>query len=82
MEELYRHLMERFPERTQIIRTLAETSARFRDLLSDHHEVSAELSTMGPAEREAEFAKTDDLERRRASIEEELLLLMEGHQRT
>jgi len=81
MEELYRRLIERFPEHTQIIRTLAETSARFKDLLSDHHEVSAELSKMDAAEREAEFAKKDDLERRRASLEEELLLLMEGHQR-
>ena len=81
MEQLYRHLMERFPDRTDIIRSLAETSARFRDLLTDHHEVSVELSKMGLTEREAEAGKADELERRRASLEEELLLLMEGHQR-
>ena len=81
MEEHYRHLIERFPERSDIIRTLAESNERFRDLLNDHHDVSVELSKMDQADREAESGKAGELSRRRASIEEELLLLMEGHQR-
>jgi len=81
VEELYRHLIERFPERGDVIRNLAESSAQFRDLLSDHHEVSSELGKLGAAEREAEAGKSERLKRRQASLEEELLLLMEGHQR-
>ena len=81
MEETFRHLLERFPERTEIIRSLAETSARFKDLLGDHHEISMEISKMDLAEQEAEFGRREDLVRRRADLEEELILLMEIHQR-
>ncbi len=81
MEETSRHLLERFPERTDIIRSLAETNARFKDLLGDHHEICKEISKMDLAEQEAELGTREDLVRRRASLEEELILLMQGHQR-
>ena len=81
MEKLYRHLIERFPEQTDIIRTLAESSARFKDLLGDHHEVCEELSKTKLADQEAEFGRTDELIRRKVNLEEELMLLMQGHQR-
>jgi uncharacterized protein YdcH (DUF465 family) len=82
MKETIRHLMERFPERAEVIKALSETNARFKDLISDHHEVSEELGKIKLADRESEFSKKDDLERRRAALEEELILLMQGHQRT
>lgn len=81
MEERIRHLMERFPERAEIIKALSETSARFKDLIADHHEVSEELAKMDPADQESEAGKKAELERRRADLEEELILLMQGHQR-
>ena len=81
MEETFRRLLERFPEHTDIIRSLAESNAQFKDLLGDHHEVCGEISKMDLAEQQAEFGKRDDLVRRRASLEEELMLLMQSHQR-
>lgn len=67
MEERFRHLIERFPERTDIIRALDETSARFKDLIGDHHEVSEELDSMKPADKESEAGKKSQLEQRRAA---------------
>jgi uncharacterized protein YdcH (DUF465 family) len=82
MEERIRRLIERFPERADVIRTLSESHARFKDLIGDHHDVSEELSAMKQADRESNAAKFDALQRRRADLEEELILLMENHQRT
>jgi uncharacterized protein YdcH (DUF465 family) len=81
MEEKIRHLIERFPERAEVIRTLGESHARFKDLIGDHHDVSLELSTLKRGDRESNLAKAEELQRRRADIEEELILLMENHQR-
>ena len=81
MEEIYRHMLERFPEHADMIRSLAETNERVRDLLGDHHEVCEEISKLELAEQEASFGVSDDLNRRRANLEEELMLLMQGQQR-
>ena len=81
MEERSRHLIERFPERTDIIKTLDDTNARFKDLISDHHEVSEELASMKRADKESEAGQRAELERRRANLEEDLILLMQDHQR-
>lgn len=81
MEEKIRHLIERFPERAEVIRALGESHARFKDLIGDHHDVSLELSTLKRGDRESNLAKAEELQRRRADIEEELILLMENHQR-
>ena len=81
MEERTRHLMERFPEHADAIKSLSETNARFKDLIADHHEVSDELTRMELAEVESEFEHREELQRRRASLEEELILLMVGQQR-
>ena len=81
MDERTRHLMERFPEHADAIKSLSETNARFKDLIADHHEVSDELTRMELAEVESEFEHREELQRRRASLEEELILLMVGQQR-
>jgi len=81
MEEIFRHMLERFPEHTDIIRSLAKANARFKDLLGDHYEICEEISKAEPADQEAEFGKRDDLVRRKVNLEEELMLLMQGHQR-
>ena len=81
MEEIFRHLIERFPEHTNIFRSLAGSNARFKDLLGDHHEVCEELSKTKLADQEAEFGKKDELVRRKVNLEEELMLLMQNHQR-
>jgi uncharacterized protein YdcH (DUF465 family) len=81
MEDIFRHMLERFPERAGIIRSLAGTNARFKDLLGDHHEICKEISKMDLAEQEASFGTRDDLQRRRANLEEEMMLLMQDHQR-
>lgn len=81
MEERFRHLIERFPEQTDMIRALSETGARFKDLIGDHHDVSEELARMKRADKESEGGKKAELERRRAALEEELILLMQDHQR-
>lgn len=77
MEERIRHLIGRFPERTEIIRALGETSAKFKDLIGDHYEVCEELARM----KQADQGKRAELERRRANLEDELILLIQGHQR-
>ena len=81
MNERVRHLLERFPERAELIRALAESHARFKDLISDHPDVCEEISRMPEGDRESQAGQMDDLERRRAHLEEELLLLMENQQR-
>jgi uncharacterized protein YdcH (DUF465 family) len=81
MNERVRHLLERFPERAELIRALGESHARFKDLISEHHDVCEEISRMAQGDRESQAGRMDDLERRRANLEEELLLLMEDQQR-
>lgn len=82
MDERFRHLLERFPNQTGIIRDLAETHARFKDLISDHYEVCEEISRVPLADHEANFRKREDLRHRKVNLEEELLLLMQDQQRT
>ena len=82
MEERFRHLLERFPEKTDIIRSLAESHARFIDLLSDHYEVCEEISKVPLADQEADFHKREGLLNRKVNLEEELMLLMQDQQRT
>ena len=81
MEERVRRLMERFPEHSEAIKVLGESNAKFKDLLSDHHEVSEELTRMKRADQASEPDRKDELQRRKASLEEELVLLMQAHQR-
>jgi hypothetical protein len=77
MEERIRHLIERFPERADLIRTLEETHAKFKDLIGDHFDVCEELAATSPADQ----GKKAELEQRRANLEEELVLLMQSDQR-
>lgn len=77
MEDRIRHLIERFPERADVIRSLAETGAKFKDLIGDHHEVCEDLARM----RLADQGQKTELEQRRANLEDELILLMQSHQR-
>ena len=81
MENRSRHLIERFPERTDMIKALDETNARFKDLISDHHEVSEDLARIKKADKESEAGRRAELEQRRAALEEELILLMQSQQR-
>lgn len=81
MKEKIMRLLERFPERSDAIEVLSETNERFRDLLADHHETSEELGKMETTEKASDVANRERLQRRRADLEEELLLLMEQHQR-
>jgi uncharacterized protein YdcH (DUF465 family) len=81
METRIRHLIERFPERTDMIKALSDTNAKFKDLLGDHHDVSEELAKMKRADKESEAGKQAELERRKVALEEELILLMQAHQR-
>lgn len=51
MEDRSRHLIARFPDRTDMIKALDETNARFKDLIGNHHEVSEELASMKRADK-------------------------------
>lgn len=81
MDKRIQHLMERFPEHGEVIKALSETNARFKDLIADHFEVSEELVSIPTADQASDPAKAEALKRRQAELEEELLLLMGGHQR-
>lgn len=81
MNERLRHFLERFPERADLVRALHESNARFKDLIEAHHDVCEELTRMNEAERESEAGRHEELARRRANLEEELLLLTQGQQR-
>jgi uncharacterized protein YdcH (DUF465 family) len=81
MDGTIRHMIERFPDKAAIIRSLGESNARFKDLIGDHHAVSEELSGIEKGDRATDRAKVDELQSRRANLEEELVLLMENHQR-
>jgi len=81
MEEKIRHLIERFPERADVIRALSASHTKFQDLIGDHHDVSEELATLEGGGEETDPARLEALQRRRADLEDELMLLMENHQR-
>ncbi len=82
MDERVKHMMERFPERAELIKGLSETNARFKDLIGDHYAVSEELGRFEPGEEEANAGRKQELERRLAAIEEEYLLIINAQQRT
>jgi protein-L-isoaspartate(D-aspartate) O-methyltransferase len=77
MTDMLHRVIDLFPERVGIIKTLSETNARFKDLILDHFDVCREL----------EKSQTDDptvkgeLTRRRAYLEEELSGILSDHQR-
>lgn len=81
MEQRLRHLIERFPERADIIRALGDASAKFKDLIGDHHDVCEELARMTLPDQESQSGRKAELEQRRADLEEELILMMQNHQR-
>lgn len=82
MDKRVRHMMERFPERAELIKALEETNARFKDLIGDHYETSEELARLELAEQEANAARKQELEQRLAALEEEYVLIINAQQRT
>ena len=81
MEERSSHPIERFPERRDMVRAIDETNARFENQIGDHHEVGEELASMTRADKESEARRTAELEQRRPALQDELILLMQNHQR-
>ncbi len=81
MDIKIRRLLERFPEHSDAIKSLHDTNEKFGDLIADHHDVSEEFETMKGADRESQHGRAAELKSRRAALEEELLTLMENHQR-
>jgi len=76
MREKLAKVIERFPEREDLIRALARSSERFRSLIADHHDAHQRLNS---SETEADPARQGELRRRMANLEEEMVRLMQGY---
>lgn len=76
MKEKIERLIARFPDRESIITALSGSSARFRDLIRDHHDLHERLNR---AETAADPLERTDLERRYRNLEEEMIRLMQGY---
>lgn len=80
MLEKIRHLIGRFPDKENEIRQLWQTNAAFESLAHRHSEVSERLRSLsgqgGEPGREAE-----ELRRRQAALEDEMLTIMDQSSR-
>jgi uncharacterized protein YdcH (DUF465 family) len=79
MSKGLRHLIERFPEHEAALETLSGSSANFDTLCAEYGEMANRLNRLtkgGEPGREA-----DELRRRRAAIEDELLAMMQQNAR-
>lgn len=74
MKEKIAKLIDRFPDHADIIRSLAGSNTRFKDLLMDHHDVHERLAR---AEAEDDPDKAN-LQSRYRNLEEELVRLIQG----
>ncbi len=76
MKEQIVKLVERFPDRKDIIESLAGSNTRFRSLLQDHHDVHRKLAR---DEVSGDPATKADLEARFRNLEEEMIRLIQGY---
>lgn len=70
------HLLKRFPDLKSKILELIQTNDAFEALAHRHGEVSDRLSRFSKDEAE-ESVEADELRRRRAALEEEMMIIME-----
>jgi uncharacterized protein YdcH (DUF465 family) len=75
MVERIRPLLARFSENEEIVRQLVATDASFDALCDEYHEVIERLERLDGLEAEVERLKE-----RRAELEEDLLMRIEGYQ--
>jgi len=80
MSENIRHLIERFPEMEERIRTLWQTNAAFEALTHRHGEVSEQLQRYA-GEGAEPGREAEELRRRRAALEEEMMTIMDQSSR-
>lgn len=76
MKQQIAQLIERFPHHEAIIKALSGSSARFQDLVTDHHDLHRQLNRNDTA---ADPSKRTDLEARYRNIEEALIRLIQGY---
>jgi len=71
MKEKIAHLIQRFPDRAEVIKALGKSDTRFRDLLSDHYDLHRLLNRDEPPD--------PDAQKRYRNLEEELVRLIQGY---
>lgn len=76
MEEKFAWLMQRFPDRSNIIRSLSGSNAAFRDLINEHHETHRRLNR---SDMEYDPARREEAERHLRNLEEEMIRLIQGY---
>ena len=75
MQEQIAKLIDRFPDHERIIKALAGSNARFKDLLLDHHDVHQQLANPESSDDPGTRA---NLESRYKNLDEELVRLIQG----
>jgi uncharacterized protein YdcH (DUF465 family) len=76
MKEKIEKLIERFPDHERVIKALAGSNTRFRDLVQDHYDVHHRLSS---DDAEQDPSTYEYLESRHQNLEEELIRLIQGY---
>jgi uncharacterized protein YdcH (DUF465 family) len=73
------HLLDRFPEHAQAIHDLSQGNAAFEELVHRYGDVVERLRDLGSAPKEAPAEEVANLKKRRAAVEEELLLMINSN---
>lgn len=80
MLEKFRHLMGRFPNKEEKMQDLWQTNAAFESLVHRHGEVSDRLHSISRIGAEP-GREAEELRRRQAALEEEMLIIMDQSSR-
>ena len=79
MVERIRDLIERFPENEMLVHELMQSDAAFDALCEEYRESAEELSRLELVGGSAAGSEANWLKRRRCSLEEEILAMIEGY---
>ena len=81
MSAVIRHLMKRFPQFETIIDELISTNTSFDELCREYGELNEHLENLDSRVDPVDADKAENMRRRRAALEEEMLLIMEANAR-
>jgi uncharacterized protein YdcH (DUF465 family) len=73
------HAKARYPEHADTIEALSQTNSGFEELIHRYGHVVESLLGLGEPTGPDDLAETDDLRKRRAALEEEMLLAINSN---
>jgi uncharacterized protein YdcH (DUF465 family) len=73
------HAKARYPEHAETIEALSQTNSGFEELIHRYGHVVESLLGLGASTEPDDLAETGDLRKRRAALEEEMLLAINSN---